>query len=99
MTEDNTVPTISYGGSSGGSYGGTGGTGDGGYGGTGGTGGSGIRPLYAATVHHARQSGNLEEMKALAELAEWFLAAEGDIAAELAALKEEIAKLEAASGG
>lgn len=58
-----------------------------------------IRPLYAATIHHACQSGNLEEMKALAEVAQWFLAAEGDISKELAALRAEIAKLEAGTHG
>ncbi len=62
-------------------------------------GGQRFQPLYAAGVHHARQYGNLEEMKALAELAEWYLAAEGDIAAELALLKAEIARLEAGSEG
>jgi hypothetical protein len=59
----------------------------------------GIRPLYAATLHHACQSGSLEEMKVLAEVAEWFLAAEGEISKELAALKAEIAKLEARNNG
>ena len=58
-----------------------------------------VRPLYAATIHHCLQSGKLEEMKALAEVAEWFLAAEGDIAKALEALRTEIAKLEAGSGG
>jgi Domain of unknown function (DUF1843) len=59
----------------------------------------GVRPLYAATIHHCLLSGNLEEMKSLAEVAEWFLAAEGDIAKELATLRAEIAKLEAGSRG
>jgi len=58
-----------------------------------------IRPLYAVTIHHCVASGNLEEMKALAEVAQWFLAAEGDISKELAALQAEIAKLEAGTQG
>jgi hypothetical protein len=62
-------------------------------------GGRTVQPLYAVVVHQAQHCGDLEEMKALAELAEWYLAAEGDIAAELAILKAEIAKLEAASDG
>lgn len=62
-------------------------------------GGRRVQPLYGVPLHHALQCGDLEEMKALAQLAEWYLAAEGDIAAELALLKAEIAKLEAGSEG
>jgi Domain of unknown function (DUF1843) len=58
-----------------------------------------IRPLYAVTIHQCVQGGRLAEMKALAEVAEWYLAAEGDIGQELAALKAEIARLEAGSEG
>jgi hypothetical protein len=54
-----------------------------------------IQPLYAVPIQHACQSRNLEEMKALAARAEEYLAAEGDIAAELAALKAAIAEVEA----
>jgi hypothetical protein len=62
-------------------------------------GGRRFQPLYGVVIHHAQHCGDLEEMKALAELAEWYLAAEGDIAAELALLKAEIAKLESGSDG
>ena len=58
-----------------------------------------VRPLYASTIQHACRGGKLEEMKALAEVAQWFLAAEGDISKELAALQAEIAKLEAGTQG
>ncbi len=61
--------------------------------------GRSFQPLYGVVVQQAQHCGDLEEMKALAELAEWYLAADGDIAAELAILKAEIAKLEAGSDG
>jgi hypothetical protein len=58
-----------------------------------------IQPLYAVPIQHACQSRDLDEMKALAARAEEYLAAEGDIAAELAALKAAIAEVEAQDQG
>lgn len=58
-----------------------------------------LRPLYAVSIQHACQSGDLEEMRALAQRAEEHLAAEGDIAGELAKLKAAIAEAEAGSAG
>ena len=54
-----------------------------------------IQPLYGVAIQHACQSRDLEEMKELAARAEEHLAAEGDIAAELAKLKAAIADVEA----
>jgi hypothetical protein len=58
-----------------------------------------IQPLYGVCIQHACQGRNLEEMKAVAERAEEYLAADGDIAAELALLKAAIAEVEAAGEG
>jgi hypothetical protein len=58
-----------------------------------------IQPLYGVVIHHACQSRNLEEMKAVAQRAEEHLAAESDIAAELALLKAAIAEMEAGGEG
>jgi hypothetical protein len=57
-----------------------------------------IRPLYGVTIQHACERGDLDEMKELAAQAEAHLAADGDIAAHLEALKAEIAKQEAEQG-
>lgn len=57
-----------------------------------------IQPLYAAGIHHARESGQLDQMKELAARGEEYLAADGDIAGALEQLKAEIAKLEDAEG-
>jgi hypothetical protein len=66
------------------------------YGGSGG--GGRIQPLYAAVIQHACGSTDLDEMKAVAARAEEHLAAEGDIAGQLAALKSAISKLESGQG-
>jgi hypothetical protein len=58
-----------------------------------------IQPLYGIVIQHACQSRNLEEMKSVAARAEEYLAAEGDIAAELAKLKAAIAEVEAEGTG
>jgi len=57
-----------------------------------------LQPLYAVCIQHACQSRNLEEMKAVAARAEEHLAAQGDIAGELAKLKAAIAEVEAGQG-
>ncbi|MEY2514651.1 MAG: hypothetical protein QOJ89_2009 [bacterium] len=58
-----------------------------------------IRPLYAIALQEAAQSGDLDEMKSLAEQGEVHLAAEGDVAGSLETLKAEIARQEAGSEG
>jgi hypothetical protein len=55
-----------------------------------------LQPLYAVPIQDAAASGDLDEMKALAERAERHLAADGDVAGALETLKAEIAKQEAA---
>ncbi|MEY2441050.1 MAG: hypothetical protein QOJ46_476 [bacterium] len=57
------------------------------------------RPLYAVPVQQATQSGDLDEMKAVAEEAERHVEQHGDVGAALQELKAEIAKMEAGSEG
>ena len=52
-------------------------------------------PLYAVPVQQAVQSGDLDEMKAVAKEAEAHLDEHGDVAGALQELKAEIAKKEA----
>ncbi|MDX6708296.1 MAG: hypothetical protein QOK16_4620 [Solirubrobacteraceae bacterium] len=56
-----------------------------------------LQPLYGIAMQQAAESGDLDEMKALAERAERHLAADGDVADALETLKAEIAKTEAGS--
>jgi hypothetical protein len=58
-----------------------------------------IVPLYGVHIHDCCERGDLDEMKEVCERAEAYLAADGDIATELAALKAAIAKLEAGEEG
>lgn len=51
--------------------------------------------LYGVPIHEARQSGNLERMKAMAAHAEDWLSKTGDVEAALKALEGEIARLKA----
>ena len=50
--------------------------------------------LYAATIHQAIASGNLEQMKALVSQAEQHLTEYGDVQTAVELLKMEIAKLQ-----
>jgi hypothetical protein len=54
-----------------------------------------VVPLYSVAMQQARSGGDVEKMRALAEQAEAHLASEGDIPAELEALKAAITKHEA----
>ncbi len=54
-----------------------------------------VVPLYAVPIHDTIASGDLQKMKALAAQADRQLASQGDVGKALAALKAEIAKLEA----
>jgi uncharacterized protein DUF1843 len=58
-----------------------------------------IVPLYGVHIHDTCARGDLDEMKEVCERAEAYLAADGDIATELEALKAAIAKLEAGEEG
>jgi phage shock protein A len=51
--------------------------------------------LYAAGIHHACASGDLQEMKRLQKQAEDHLSEYGDVRTALEVLKAEIAKAEA----
>ena len=53
-----------------------------------------VVPLYASTIHQTCANGDLNEMKALVEQAEKWLAEHGNVASALEVLKQEIAKLE-----
>ena len=53
-----------------------------------------IHILYGVAIHQSIASGNLDEMKKLAQQAEQHLSEHGDVQAALEALKIEIAKLE-----
>ena len=54
----------------------------------------GVEP-YGTAIQQAVASGNLKTMKAVAKAAEKHLEQHGDVTSSLAALKIEIAKLEA----
>ena len=54
-----------------------------------------IVPLYGVPIQQARESGDLDEMKAVAKQAEAHLEEHGDVAGALKQLKAEIAKKEA----
>ncbi len=56
---------------------------------------SSFRPLYAVTITDAIASGEIEQLKKLAAEAEAHVQQYGDVQTLLAALKIEIAKLEA----
>ncbi|PXA87352.1 DUF1843 domain-containing protein [Caulobacter sp. D4A] len=56
---------------------------------------SSFRPLYAVTITDAIASGEIEQLKKLAAEAEAHIQQYGDVPTLLAALKIEIAKLEA----
>ena len=53
-----------------------------------------IHILYGVAIHQSIASGNLGEMKKVAQQAEQHLSEHGDVRAALEALKIEIAKLE-----
>lgn len=52
------------------------------------------QPLYAATIHHCIDDGDLTKMKKLCAEAEKHLADHGDVRGALEKLKAEIAKIE-----
>jgi|GEM_PF-670972 len=56
-------------------------------------------PLYGIALQQAKESGDLDEMKALAAQAEAHVASEGDISGALDELNATIAKMEAGSEG
>lgn len=51
-------------------------------------------PPYGVAIHQAVASGDLDQMKAVAQAAEDYLDSHGNVSAALEALKVEIAKLE-----
>ena len=51
-------------------------------------------PPYGTAIHQAIASGDLQKMKAMVVEAEKYLKEHGDVAAALAIMKAEIAKLE-----
>ncbi len=55
--------------------------------------------IYGPAIHEACATGDLDEMRKVAQQAEEHLAEAGDVSAALEALRAEIAKAERGSGG